>query len=255
MTVCLNEGERLDDLQNGYKIIQNKDEFCFGIDAVLLSWFAKVKRGESVLDMCCGNGAVPLLMRGRYRGVHYTGIEIQKRSVELARRSMAYNEITDEIDIKLGDVKEATAKFGAASFNVVTCNPPYMTGKHGATNEREGKAIARHEILCTLEDIIKEASKVLKGKGRFYMVHRPFRLAEIIVLMTKYKLEPKRIQFVYPFVDKEPTMVLIEGLLDGNPRVTIEKPLIVYDKPGQYTQGVMELYYGENASNDTIRGE
>ena len=250
----LQAGERLDDLQNGYKIIQNENEFCFGIDAVLLSCFAKVKPGEKVLDMCCGNGAVPLLMKGRNESGHYTGLEIQEKSVEIAKRSVAYNNLEKSICIETGDVKEATAKFGAASFHVVTCNPPYMAGNHGAANEYQGKAIARHEILCTLEDVIRGAAKVLIAKGRFYMVHRPFRLAEIIVLMTKYKLEPKRIQLVYPFVDKEPTMVLIEGLLGGNSRVTVEKPLIVYDKPGQYTKEVMNIYYGSNKKENEDEG-
>lgn len=244
MTVQLQEGERLDDLQNGYQIIQNENEFCFGIDAVLLGWFAKVKPSEKVLDMCCGNGVVPFLMKGRTVDAHYTGLEIQEKSVEMAKRSVAYNNLENSICIETGDVREATAKFGAASFHVVTCNPPYMIGNHGATNEHQGKAIARHEILCTLEDVIREAAKVLIGKGRFYMVHRPFRLSEIIVLMTQYKLEPKRIQLVYPFIDKEPTMVLIEGVLGGNSRVNVEKPLIVYDKPGKYTKEVMNIYYG-----------
>ena len=244
MTVQLREGERLDDLQNGYKIIQDKDEFCFGIDAVLLSWFAKVKPGEKVLDMCCGTGAIPLLMKGRNEDIHYTGLEIQEKSVMLARRSVEYNQIEGSVCIKSGDVKEATAMFGAASFHVVTCNPPYMMANHGATNDRDSKAIARHEILCTLEDVIAQAAKVLKVKGRFYMVHRPFRLAEIIVLMSKYKLEPKRMQLVHSYADSEPTMVLIEGRLGANSRLTIEKPLIIYDKPGQYKQEIMNIYYG-----------
>ena len=243
MTVHLQEGECLDDLQNGYKIIQAKDEFCFGIDAVLLSWFAKVKVKEKVLDMCCGTGAVPFLMKGRYEGGHYTGLEIQEKSAKLAKRSVAYNAVEDSIYIETGDVKEATTKFGAASFDVITCNPPYMIGQHGAINEHAGKAIARHEILCTLEDIVSQAAKVLKVKGRFYMVHRPFRLVEIMVLMSKYKLEPKRVQLVYPYVDKEPTMVLIEGVLGGKPRVKVEKPLIIYDKPGEYTKELMDIYY------------
>jgi Predicted O-methyltransferase len=242
MTVQLREGERLDDLQNGYKIIQDKSEFCFGIDAVLLAWFAKVKQNEQVLDMCCGTGIVPLLMRGRYNEGHYTGLEIQPKSAKIARRNMIYNQVEDVICIKNGDVKEATTVLGGALFNVVTCNPPYMTGNHGLTNLNDSKAIARHEIMCNLEDVIAQTAKVLKVKGRFYMIHRPFRLAEIMVLMSKYKLEPKRMRMVYPFVDKEPTMVLIEGLLGGRPRITVEKPLIVYQQPGQYTKEVMDIY-------------
>ena len=250
MTVCLREGERLDDLQNGYKIIQNKDDFCFGIDAVLLSWFAKAKPDEKVLDMCCGTGVVPFLMNARYQGAHYIGIEIQRKNVETACRSIAYNQIESSVCVEEGDVKEATARFGAASFNVVTCNPPYMTAKHGITNDNDSRTIARHEVLCTLEDVISQAARVLKVKGRFYMVHRPFRLSEIMVLMTKYKLEPKRMQLVHSYVDKEPSMVLIEGRLGGNSRITIEKPLIVYEKTGQYTKEIMDIYGLPKEDND-----
>ena len=144
--------------------------------------------------------------------------------------------------IQTGDIKEAAAIFGRASFSVVTCNPPYMTGSHGLTNPHLPKAIARHEVLCTLEDVISQASQVLEPHGRFYMVHRPFRLPEIMGLMLKYKLEPKRMRLVYPFVDKEPNMVLIEGLSGGNPRITVEPPLIVYEKPGVYTKEIREIY-------------
>jgi len=254
MTVQIREGERLDDLQNGYKIIQDKAGFCFGIDAVLLAWFARIKPDDKVLDMCCGTGIVPLLMKGRYPDANYTGLEIQEKCVEIAQRSLSYNKLENVINIEAGDIKEAAVRFGRASFHVVTCNPPYMTGSHGAVNEHHGKAIARHEILCTLEDVIEETAKVLKGKGRFYMVHRPFRLAEIIVLMTKYKLEPKRIQLVYPFIDKEPTMVLIEGVLGGNPRVTVEKPLIVYEQSGQYTQEILDIYCIPSLKEDEDEG-
>jgi len=160
----------------------------------------------------------------------------------MARRSVAYNHLEDSVTIETGDIKEASALFGKASFSVVTCNPPYMTGNHGLTNPHLPKAIARHEVLCTLEDVIRESAQVLKPKGRFYMVHRPFRLAEIMGTMMKYNLEPKRMQLVYPFVDKEPNMVLIEGLLGGKSRITVEKPLIVYEKPGVYTREIREIY-------------
>ena len=160
----------------------------------------------------------------------------------MARRSVLYNHLEDKISIEIGNIRDASSQFGASSFHVITTNPPYMTGQHGLTNPNEAKAIARHEILCTLEDIIRESAKLLKPQGRFYMVHRPFRLAEIMVLMHKYGLEPKRMQLVYPFVDKEPNMVLLEGLRGGNPRVTVEKPLIVYKKPGVYTDEIYDIY-------------
>ncbi len=242
MTVELKEHERLDDLQNGYYIIQNMQDFCYGIDAVLLSGFAKVKPGERALDMGTGTGIIPILLEAKTQGKHFTGLEIQERSAEMARRSVAYNHLEDTVTIQTGDIKEAAAIFGRASFSVVTCNPPYMTGSHGLTNPHLPKAIARHEVLCTLEDVISQASQVLEPHGRFYMVHRPFRLAEIMGLMMKYKLEPKRMRLVYPFVDKEPNMVLIEGLSGGNPRITVEPPLIVYEKPGVYTKEIREIY-------------
>ena len=242
MTVELKEHERLDDLQNGYYIIQNMQDFCYGIDAVLLSGFAKVKPGERALDMGTGTGIIPILLKAKTQGKHFTGLEIQERSAEMARRSVAYNHLEDTVTIQTGDIKEAAAIFGRASFSVVTCNPPYMTGSHGLTNPHLPKAIARHEVLCTLEDVISQASQVLEPHGRFYMVHRLFRLAEIMGLMMKYKLEPKRMRLVYPFVDKEPNMVLIEGLSGGNPRITVESPLIVYEKPGVYTKEIREIY-------------
>ena len=233
MTIKLKEGERLDELQrNGYWIIQNSRKFCFGMDAVLLSGFARVKPGECVLDLGTGTGIIPILLRGKTEGRDFIGLEIQEESADMARRSVAYNQLESSISIVTGDIKEAAALFGAASFDVVTSNPPYMTGKHGLVNPDWPKAIARHEILCTLEDVVREAAKVLRPGGRFYLVHRPFRLAEIMTVLIKYKLEPKRMRLVYPFVDKEPNMVLLECLLGGKSRITVEKPLVVYKEQG-----------------------
>lgn len=155
---------------------------------------------------------------------------------------MKYNNMEDRVSIRQGDIKEAAGIFGAASFHVVTCNPPYMIGQHGLTNPHMPKAIARHEILCTLEDVVSQAAKLLGDRGRFYMVHRPFRLTEIMNVLTKYKLEPKRMQLVYPYIDREPNMVLIEALKGGNSRITVERPLIVYEKPGVYTKEILEMY-------------
>lgn len=243
MSVTLLEGERLDELhRNGYSIIQNPAKFCFGMDAVLLSGFANVKPGETAIDLGTGTGIIPILLEAKTRGEHFTGLEIQPESADMARRSVAYNHLEDKIKIEIGNIKDASTQFGASSFHVVTTNPPYMTGQHGLTNPNEAKAIARHEILCTLEDVIRESAKLLKPQGRFYMVHRPFRLAEIMCLMHQYGLEPKRMKLVYPFVDKEPNMVLIEGLRGGKPRITVEKPLIVYQEPGVYTKEIYDIY-------------
>lgn len=236
------ENERVDDLQNGCYIIQDPEKFCFGMDAVLLSGFAKVKKGERVLDMGTGTGIIPILLSAKTEGEHFTGLEIQEECADMASRSVQYNGLEDKVRIIQGDIKEAAGIFGAASFHVVTCNPPYMIGAHGLTNPHMPKAIARHEILCTLEDVVSQAAKVLGDRGRFYLVHRPFRLTEIMNVLTKYKLEPKRMQLVYPYIDREPNMVLIEALKGGNPRITVERPLIVYENPGVYTKEVLEMY-------------
>lgn len=243
MTIELYPGERLDDLErNGYKIIQNDKTFCFGMDAVLLSGFARVKQGEKALDLGTGTGIIPILLKAKTSGAHFTGLEIQEASADMARRSVLYNHLEDQISIVQGDIKEAHTLFDAASFDVITSNPPYMTGNHGLVNPDMPKAIARHEILCTLDDVIGQASRLLRPGGRFYMVHRPFRMAEIMTKMTAHRLEPKRMRLVYPFVDKEPNMVLIEGLKGGKPRITVEKPLIVYKEPGVYTDEIYDVY-------------
>lgn len=243
MTNVLLPGERLDDLhRNQLKIIQNPEKFCFGMDAVLLSGFAKVKEKENVIDLGTGTGIIPILLSAKTKGEHFTGLEIQEESADMARRSCRYNQLEDKISIVTGDIKEASQIFGAASFDVVTCNPPYMDQHHGLVNPHLPKAIARHEILCSLEDVICQTAKLLKPNGRFYMVHRPHRLADIMMLMKKYKLEPKRMKLVHPYVDKEPNMVLIEGLRGGKARITIEAPLIVYKAPNVYTQEIYDVY-------------
>ena len=243
MIIELKEKERVDDLQrNGYRIIQNPEKFCFGMDAVLLSGFARVKPGAKVLDMGTGTGIIPILLEAKTKATHLTGLEIQEESADMARRSVLLNHLEEKIDIITGDIKEAGSIFQAASFDVITCNPPYMIGQHGIANPDTPKAIARHEVLCTLEDVVKNAAFLLKPGGNFFMVHRPFRLAEIIMMMTKYKLEPKRMQLVYPYVDKEPNMVLIEGCRGGKSRMTVEKPLIVYKAQNEYTDDIYEIY-------------
>lgn len=229
--VELLSGERLDDLQlSGYYIIQDPKRFCFGIDAVMLTDFAKVKPGEKVLDLGTGTGVIPILLSAKTKGEHFTGLEIQPESADMARRSVAYNRLEEKVDIITGDIKEAATLFGTASFDVITTNPPYMLNAHGLKNAADAKTIARHEILCTLDDILRESSRLLKdSKGRFYMIHKPFRLAEIMTKMCQYKIEPKRIQFVHPYIHKEPTMVLIEGLKGGKSRVTVEPPIVMYE--------------------------
>ena len=236
-------GERLDDLQiKGYEIIQKPGRFCFGMDAVLLSSYAKVKKNEKALDLGTGTGILPILLEAKNEGKHYTGLEIQEESADMARRSVMHNHLEDKIDIVTGDIKEAGAIFGAASFHVITTNPPYMIGEHGLKNDNEALYIARHEALCTLDDVLRESAKLLRPKGRFYMVHRPFRLPEILAKMTQYGIEPKRMRLVHPYINKEPNMVLVEGLRGAKPRIQVEPPLVVYDKDGRYTQELLEMY-------------
>lgn len=243
MSDMLKPGERLDDLErNGYKIIQTPERFCFGMDAVLLSGFAQVKKGECAIDLGTGTGIIPILLEAKTEGKHFIGLEIQEESADMARRSVELNGLSEKIDIVTGDIKEAGRIFKSASFDIITCNPPYMIGQHGLTNPDAPKAIARHEVLCTLEDVVSQTAKLLKPGGHFYMVHRPFRLAEIITTLVKYKLEPKRMQLVYPFVDKEPNMVLIEATRGGKSRMTVEKPLIVYKEPGVYMPEIYDIY-------------
>lgn len=241
--IPLKENERIDDLErNGYCIIQDTGRFCFGMDAVLLSGFARVKDGARVLDMGTGTGIIPILLEAKTKAAHLTGLEIQDDSADMARRSVRLNGLEEKIDIVTGDIKEAGSLFDAASFDVVTCNPPYMTDKHGLTGPNDARAIARHEILCTLEDVVAQAVKLLKPGGSFFMVHRPFRLAEIMVTLHDHKLEPKRMQLVYPYVDREPNMVLIEANRGGRPRMTVEKPLIIFSRPGVYMPEIRDIY-------------
>ena len=238
----LKDRERLDDLEiSGLHIIQSPDKFCFGMDAVLLSGFAYAKKGHRVIDLGTGTGILPLLLWAKTEGEHFIGLEIQEESADMARRSVVGNNIAN-IEIVDGDIKSADKLFKRQSFDVVTSNPPYMINEHGITNPDAPKQIARHEILCTLEDVVKAAAYLLKSNGKFFMVHRPFRLPEVFENLRKYRLEPKRMRLVYPQIDKEPNMVLVEAVKYVKPRLIVEKPLIVYDKDMKYTEEMMRDY-------------
>ena len=230
--MLLRDDERLDDLQrNHYGIIQRKGVFCFGMDAVLLSGFAAVKKGERVLDLGTGTGIIPILLTAKTEGEHFTGLEIQEESADMARRSVRYNHLEEKVDIVTGDIKEAGTLFARASFEA-----------HGLKNPGDAKAIARHEVLCTLEDVVREGAGLLKPGGRFYMVHRPRRLIEIITTMKAYKLEPKRMKFVHPYRDREANMVLIEAVRGGGSLLKAEPPVIVFDSPGVYSEEIRTTY-------------
>lgn len=243
MTIELREGERLDDLhRNGCRIIQNEKLFCFGMDAVLLSGFARVKPQGRALDLGTGTGVIPILLSAKTSGAYFAGLEIFESSVDMARRSVALNCLEQRVEIVQGDIRKAGELFAPASFDTVTSNPPYMTAKHGLINPDIEKAAARHELLCTLEDVVCAAARLLRPGGHFYLVHRPFRMAEIIRALSAFQLEPKRMRLVHPYVNREPNMVLIEAVKGGRPRMTVEKPLIVFERPGVYTAEIAELY-------------
>ncbi len=247
--IKIKDNERVDDLQcKGYRLIQDPTKFCFGLDAVLLSDFARVSVGEKVLDMCTGTGIIPILMAAKTEADSFKAIEIQPEFVDMARRSVALNDLENRIDIIEGDIKHISEYIPKSSMDAVTCNPPYMIEKHGIINEMDSKTIARHEIMCSLEDVVRAGAVSLRPGGNFYMIHRPFRLTEILVMLTKCKLEPKRIRFVYPYVDKEPNMVMIEAKRGGKSRVTVEKPLIVYESVGKYTEEIYKIY-GRSSKN------
>lgn len=241
--IMLRDDERIDDLQrNHYGIIQRKGAFCFGMDAVLLSGFAAVKKGERVLDLGTGTGIIPILLTAKTEGEHFVGLEIQEESADMARRSIRYNHLEDKVDIVTGDIVEASRLFALASFDVVTSNPPYMNDAHGLKNPADAKAIARHEVRCTLDDVVREGTRVLKPGGRFFMVHRPRRLIEIIQTMKQYGLEPKRMKFVHPYADREANMVLIEAVRGGGALLKVEAPVIVFNDQGEYSEEIRTTY-------------
>ncbi len=241
--ITLKDNERIDDLQrNNLKIIQDPNRFCFGMDAVLLTGFVGELKGESLLDLGTGTGIIPILLSAKTECKKLIGLEIQKDSADMAQRSVGLNSLEDRIEIVEGDIKKADEMFAPSSFDYITCNPPYMIGKHGIVNPESPKAIARHEILCDFEDIARVSAKLLKPNGKLFLVHRPFRLSEIFVTLTRYGLEPKRLRLVYPFADHEPNMALIEAVRGGKKRMTVEKPLIIFKEKDIYTDEVEELY-------------
>lgn len=244
MNVEIKDYERVDDLhRNGYRIIQDPKRFCFGIDAVILSGFAEVRKGERAMDLCTGTGVIPILLEAKTEGSHFTGLEIQSESAEMANRSVLLNDLQDKVTIDEGDVKNTEALYRASSFNVVTVNPPYMNDGGGLKNEYSPKTIARHEVLCSLEDVVSASARLLAPQGRLYMVHRPHRLTDIMVTLRKYRLEPKKLRFVHSFCDREPVMVLIEAVSNGKPMVKVMPPLIIYKEDNSYTDEIMKIYY------------
>ncbi|QQE74540.1 tRNA1(Val) (adenine(37)-N6)-methyltransferase [Brevibacillus composti] len=247
--VPLYESERIDDLlTHEMKIIQSHEVFCFSMDAVLLARFASVPKRGRVLDMCTGNGAIPLIMTTRSPEAVFEGIEIQPRLYDMASRNVQLNGLQERLTMHLGDVKEAVGLFGYGKFDLITCNPPYMPAASGEQNLSEHFAIARHEILLSLEDVIRVGSQLLKNGGKLALVHRSTRLIDIVTLMRTYHIEPKRMRLVYPRRDAEPNMVLIEGIRNGKPELRIQPPLIVYENGEEYCEELQEIYFGRRDS-------
>lgn len=237
------EDETLDDLQlNGINIIQKKKAFRFGIDAVLLANYANVKNKHTVIDLCTGTGIVPFIIAGKTKAKKVLGIEIQDEFVEMAHRSVEINNLQNRVDFMCADLKDTAVLKKLERADVVTVNPPYKLMNAGIKNATDKLTIARHEVLCNLEDVIAASRILLKDNGRLYMVHRPERLADIFCLMRKYKIEPKRVQFVHPSAKKAPNIVLVEGQRDGGSFLKFEEPLYVYDDKGCYTKEIDEIY-------------
>lgn len=243
MTSEIYENERLDDLQyKGLRLLQKRDGFCFGVDAVLLSHFAQISKNSEVIDLGTGTGIIAVLIAAKKEPRRVTGLEIQPEIADMAKRSVSLNNLDDRVRIVQGDIKNAVKLFGASSFDAVVSNPPYMEKGSGLLNPADSKAISRHEILCTLEDVVSAAAKLLKPGGKFSMVHRPQRLTDIFYHMRLYGIEPKQLRLVHPSPGKRPNLVLISGARSGNPELKVQEPLYIYDCCGNYSSEIDEIY-------------
>ncbi|MCR2823358.1 tRNA1(Val) (adenine(37)-N6)-methyltransferase [Lederbergia panacisoli] len=244
--VNLYEDERLDYLlAENLRIIQSPSVFAFSLDAVLLARFTylPIQKGN-IIDLCSGNGVIPLLLSPKTKA-KIIGVEIQERLYDMAIRSVSYNDLDDRIHMIHGDIKDMPKRLGHDRFDVVTCNPPYfLSPSADVINPNEHLAIARHEILCTLEDAVKTSSQLLRQGGKAAFVHRPERLMDILTIMREYRLEPKRLRFVYPKAGKEANTILVEGIKDGNAGLKVLPPLFVYNEENEYTDEVREILYG-----------
>lgn len=237
----MKQNESLDDLQNGYYIIQSNDGFKFGVDAVLLADFAKC-RAKRAMDLCTGTGIVPILIAAKTEIQRIDAVEIQPDIADMASRSVSYNGLEERIHIKNADLKQASAIYGKGSFDMLTVNPPYMKSGSGLLNSGDSRTLSRHEISCTLDDVIRVSSELLMPQGKFFMVHRPSRLADIFCTMRKYSIEPKKMRLVAPREGKEMNLVLIYGLKNGNPELKVMPPLYIYGSDGNYSKEIDDIY-------------
>ncbi len=238
--------ETIEDLQyKGYKIYQRSDGFKFGVDAVLAAYYAQaeMKPGQAVLDLGTGTGIIPILLAARTLDTHITGLEIQADMAEMARRSVALNHLESRVSILTGDIANCPVELvPKGMFHHVVSNPPYQKKGSGIQNPTDSKAIARHEIFCTLEDVISLAARSLTEGGTFTMVHRPDRLCDIMNLMRQYRMEPKALRMVHPTPGKAPSMVLVRGTKGGNPYLKVEAPLYIFDNTGSETEELQQIY-------------
>lgn len=244
MNIELKENERIDDLEfKNLKIIQNKDGFCFGIDAVLLSDFAKnIKRNSNVMDLGTGTGIISILLCGKTELKKIIGVEVQEQVYDMACRSAKLNNLEDRFQVINENILNLTKNFENNSFDAIVTNPPYKKQNTGIINDEEKKLISRHEILANLEDFISVSNKLLKDKGEFYMIHRPERMVDIFALMRKYKIEPKEVRLVFSNEKSSPKMVLIKGVKNGGEYLKFRENLYIYNDDGTYTDEVLKIY-------------
>lgn len=239
----LRDNETLDDLQlKGIQVIQKKEAFRFGVDAVLLANFANVRKNAKIVDLCSGTGIIPFILAGKTYASNIIGVEIQEELVDMANRSVKFNNLENKIEFLCADLKDSALIKSIPKVDIVTVNPPYKLHNSGLINLNDKNAIARHEICCTLEDVIIACRILLKDNGRVYMVHRPDRLVDILCTMRKHRIEPKRIRMVHPSVNKAPNIVLIEGQRDGGAFLKWETPLYVHTDDGGYTKEIIDMY-------------
>lgn len=240
----LRDGERIDDLQyKGLKIIQNEKSFCFGIDAVLLSDFAKgIKSDSTVVDLCTGTGIIAILLEAKTNAKKIFAVEIQKEMAEMANRSVIMNNQQDKIEVINEDLNKLDSVLKKASVDAITVNPPYKKCGCGVINDIDAKTISRHEVMCTLEDVIKMSEYLLKPSGSIYMIHQTERLVDVLAVMRKEKLEPKRIKFIHPSAGKAPNLFMVEGVKHGKAFLKVEEPIYVYDEKGNYTKTINDIY-------------
>ena len=246
MEINLLENERIDDLQfKGLRIIQNSKGFCFGIDAVLLANFTRVKKNAKLVDLGTGTGIIPILLAGKSSASMMIGIEIQDEVAEMASRSVKLNQLEDRVEILNMDMKDAVGVLGKGQMDLVVSNPPYMHS-NGLINENDKKAISRHGLKCDIEDVIRVASDLVKPNGKFFMVNRPNRLVDMLAIARNYKLEAKQIRFVHSRVASAPKMVLIEYVKSAKPEIRVLSPLYVYNEDGTYTDEVKAIYSNQS---------